>query len=76
MSLYFIKKIKNKIIKASLIVGLISILISSIKPITKKSAQIDKYSKKIIFLNRKKLKIIISNEKNKPNPPAIEVANS
>jgi hypothetical protein len=76
MSLYFIKKIKNKIIKASLIVGLISILISSIKPRTKKSAQIDKYSKKIIFLNRKKLKIIISNEKNMPNPPAIEVANS
>jgi len=38
------------------------IFTSSKKPRKKINVQIDKYSKKIIFLNRKKLKIIISNE--------------
>ena len=49
---------------------------SSINPRANNTVQIDKYSKKIIFLNNKKLQIIISNEKNIPNPPAIDIADS
>ena len=62
------------IIKISLIVGLIFILISSLKPRTKNNVQIDKYSKKIIFLNNQKFKIIMSDEKNMHNPPPIDIA--
>ena len=60
----------------SLTVGLIFILTSSAKPRMKNKVQIDKYSKKIIFLNSKKLQRIISNEKNRPAPPAFDIVDS
>jgi hypothetical protein len=53
--------------------GFIFFFISSIKPKIKNNAQNEKYSKKIIFLNRKKLKKTISNEINIPIPPAIDI---
>ena len=58
----------------SLTVGLIFILTSSAKPRMKNKVQIDKYSKKIMFLNNQKSKIIIRNEKNIPIPPPINVS--
>ena len=63
-------------IKISLILGSIFILISSLKPRTKNNVQIDKYSKKIMFLNNQKFKIIITDEKNMHNPPLIDIADS
>ena len=54
--------------------GLIFILASSTKPKAKNNVQIDKYSKKNIFLNNKKLQITIINETKIPKPPAIDVS--
>ena len=48
--------IKNINIRASLVIGLIFIFISSDKPRIKNRVQKDKYSKKNIFLNNKKSK--------------------
>ena len=60
----------------SLAVGLIFILTSPVKPRMKNKVQIYKYSKKIIFLNNQKSKIIIRNEKNIPIPPPINTSDS
>ena len=68
--------LENIIIRMSLTVGLIFILTSSIKPSAKNNVQIDKYSKKIIFLNNRKLQITIRSEKNMHNPPPTDIADS
>ena len=49
---------------------------SSKKPRRKNIVQIDKYSKKITFLYKKKLHKIIINERKRPKPPAIDIADS
>ena len=55
---------------------MIFILISSANPRIKNNVQIDKYSKKNVFLNNQKLKIKMREDTKIPKPPPIDIAES